>query len=312
MLQQIMTGQTKAIILLGVAMGLFLYFLPSVMAFVRAKKRFWLVLVLNIALTFVQSAIMQKLFPGLLTVHPGDVRGIWTTSLVVNFGPGWIALLVWALWPGESDPRLLRAQQTKTYDAFMALPLILWFAYGALQLRPVLAHDVGLIASGSATLFNWVQFVALSMTALFDMLLIYLLMVRDTPVAKSRGALPRIFAFAGTFLGVGILQLPGLSPGAVAAGQKFFDHARGAQAGDRRALCPCAPSPLHGGDDQHRGHRAAVRRALVVAGRTGRDGPLMGPQLFRGAGAGGHLSGIWRLSCAHQAVHTGTYLTQSP
>jgi protein-S-isoprenylcysteine O-methyltransferase Ste14 len=208
MLQQILTGQAKAIILLGAAVGLFLYFLPSVLAFVRAKKRFWLVLILNIALTFVQSVIVQKLFPGLLAFQAGNVSSMWTTSLVVNFGPGWIALLVWALWPGMTDPRLIRARQTKTYDAVAALPLILWFAYGALQLRPVLAHDAAMVASGAATLFNWVQLVALSMTALFDLLLIYLLMVRDTPVAKSRGALPRIFAFAGTFLGVGILQLP--------------------------------------------------------------------------------------------------------
>src|SRR5665213_2287577 len=109
MLQQIMTGQAKAIILLGVAVGLFLYFLPSVLAFVRAKKRFWLVLILNVALTFVQSAIMQKLFPVVLTVHPGDTAGLWTTSLIVNFGPGWVALVIWALWPGATDPRLARA-----------------------------------------------------------------------------------------------------------------------------------------------------------------------------------------------------------
>ncbi|HMH64070.1 MAG TPA: isoprenylcysteine carboxylmethyltransferase family protein [Rhizomicrobium sp.] len=208
MLQGILTGQTKGILLLGIALGLFLYLLPSVVAFVRGKKHFWVVLVLNIVLTFVQSAIVQKLFPSLLAIQPGNVGSIWITGLVVNFGPGWVALLIWALWPSESDPRLLRAQNTKAYDTIAALPLILWFAYGALQLRAVLAHDAAQIAGGSATLFTWVQFVSLSMAALFDLLLVYLLVVRDTPVAKSRGVLPRVFAFAGTFLGVGILQLP--------------------------------------------------------------------------------------------------------
>jgi len=207
MLQGILTGQAQGILLLGVAVGLFLYFLPSVLAFIRGKKRFWLVLVLNIALTFVQSLVLQKLFPGLLVVQPGNPAGVAMTMLVANFGVGWVALLIWALWPGESDPRLLRAQETKTYDAITALPLILWFAYGALQLRAVLAHDGAMIAAGTATLFTWVQFVSLLMAVLFDLLLIYLLVVRDKPIAKSRGVLPRVFGFAGTFMGVGILQL---------------------------------------------------------------------------------------------------------
>jgi protein-S-isoprenylcysteine O-methyltransferase Ste14 len=207
MLQGILTGQAQGILLLGVAVGLFLYFLPSVLAFIRGKKRFWLVLVLNIALTFVQSLVLQKLFPGLLVVQPGNPAGVAMTMLVANFGVGWVALLIWALWPGESDPRLLRAQETKTYDAITALPLILWFAYGALQLRAVLVHDGAMIAGGTATLFTWVQFVSLLMAVLFDLLLIYLLVVRDKPIAKSRGVLPRVFGFAGTFMGVGILQL---------------------------------------------------------------------------------------------------------
>jgi protein-S-isoprenylcysteine O-methyltransferase Ste14 len=129
-------------------------------------------------------------------------------ALIANFGLGWLVLMVWALVPGEPSLRLLRAQQTKYYDAIAALPLILWFAYGALQLRPVLAHDAHLIAAGTASLFNWVQFVSLSLAGLFDLLLIYLLVVRDRPVAKSKGVLPRVFGFVGTFLGVGILQLP--------------------------------------------------------------------------------------------------------
>jgi protein-S-isoprenylcysteine O-methyltransferase Ste14 len=207
MLQGILTGQAKGILLLGVAVGLFLYFLPSVLAFIRGKKRFWVVLVLNIALTFVQSWVLQKFFPGLLVVQPGNLAGIAITMLVANFGVGWVALLIWALWPGKSDPRLLRAQETKYYDAITALPLILWFAYGALQLRAVLAHDGAMIAGGTATLFTWVQFVSLLMAVLFDLLLIYLLVVRDKPIAKSRGVLPRVFGFAGTFMGVGILQL---------------------------------------------------------------------------------------------------------
>ncbi|HSS14584.1 MAG TPA: methyltransferase, partial [Rhizomicrobium sp.] len=207
-LHQILTGQVKGAVLLGVALVLFLYFLPSLMAFNRAQKRFWIILFLNIPLTFVQSAILQKFFPGLLMIEPGNLVGMMVIGLIANFGIGWLALLVWSLMPGTPDPWLFRARETKTYDAIAALPLIFWFAYGALQLRAVLAHDGAMIAAGTASLLIWVRFFALLMAAGFNLLLIYLLMVRDKPVAKAHGAVPRIFAVLGTFAGVGILQLP--------------------------------------------------------------------------------------------------------
>jgi protein-S-isoprenylcysteine O-methyltransferase Ste14 len=116
--------------------------------------------------------------------------------------------MVWALLPGEPDPRILKVQETKYYDAIAGLPLILWFAYGVLQLRAVLAYDWSLIAAGTAALYNCVQFFALLAAASFDLLLVYVLAVRDRPVAKSRGLLPRAFGVIGTFAGVGILQLP--------------------------------------------------------------------------------------------------------
>ena len=208
MLQGILTGQAKGIVLLGTAIGLLLYFLPSILAFMRGQKRFWIVLVLNVALTFVQSVIFQKLFPGLFVIRPGNLSDTLLVSVIANFGPGWLALLLWTLVPGETDPRLIKAQGTKAYDAVTALPLILWFGYGALQLRAVLAHDGAIILAGTANLFIWVQFFSLLAAAAFDLLLVYLLLVRDRPVAKSRGVMPRIFGFVGTFMGIGILQLP--------------------------------------------------------------------------------------------------------
>ncbi len=206
--QQIATGQTKSITLLALAVGFFFYFLPSVVAFVRGHRHFWLIFILNILLTFVQSLVFHALYPGLFMTAANDVGHALLVGLLANYGPGWVVLMVWALLPGEPDPRLLRARETKYYDAFAALPLILWFAYGVLQQRPVLVNDAHLIAAGTATLFHWLQFVSVSLVVLFDLLLIYLLVVRDRPVAKSRGVLPRLFGFVGTFLGVGILQLP--------------------------------------------------------------------------------------------------------
>jgi protein-S-isoprenylcysteine O-methyltransferase Ste14 len=208
MLQQILTGQAKSISLLLWALFIFIYFLPSVAAFARGHRRFFIVLVLNVLLSPVQGAILHFLWPGILTVDPRNPVGAAFTAGLANLGPGWIALMVWALLPGEPDPRILKAQETKIYDAVTALPLILWFAYGVLQLRAVLVYDWSLIVAGTAVLYNWVQFFALLAAASFDLLLIYVLAVRDRPVAKSQGILPRAFGVIGTFAGVGILQLP--------------------------------------------------------------------------------------------------------
>jgi protein-S-isoprenylcysteine O-methyltransferase Ste14 len=208
MLQAILTGQVKGAVLLAMATGLLLYFLPSILAFMRGQRRFWIVLVLNIALTFVQSTVFHKFFPGLFAIRPGNIADALFVSIVANFGPGWLALMIWSALPDETDPRLIRAQNTKTYDAIVALPLILWFGYGAFQLRAVLVRDAAMIAGGTASLFIWMQFFSLLAAAAFDLLLVYLLLVRDRPVAKSKGVMPRFFGFIGTFMGIGILQLP--------------------------------------------------------------------------------------------------------
>jgi len=205
---QIVTGQAKSITLLAIAVALFLYFLPSVVAFARGHRRFFPILLLNVLVEPVQSVLLHYLAPSFLAVDPNNAASALMVALVVNFGIGWVALMAWALAAGEPDPRLLKARETKYYDAITALPLILWFAYGALQIRPVLVNDMHLMGSGAATLFTYVQFASLSLVTLFDLLLIYLLVVRDRPVAKSKGVLPRAFGFIGTFFGVSILQLP--------------------------------------------------------------------------------------------------------
>src|SRR5712671_3854335 len=122
MLQEILTGQTKGIALLSMAFALFLYFLPSLLAFARAHRHFLPILVLN------------------------TLASVGMTVALISFGPAWLALLIWSLLSGEPDPRWLKARGTKAYDTVAALPLILWFTYGALQLRAVLAHDGAMIA----------------------------------------------------------------------------------------------------------------------------------------------------------------------
>jgi len=208
MLQQILTGQTKGVALLMGAAILFLYLLPSVIALARAHRRFIPILVLNLAVSLIQALIASKLFPALLVFDPQNLPSLLKVAALITFGPGWLALLVWSLLPGAPDPRLMRFRQTKTYDTIAALPLILWFAYGALQLRAVLVYDAGQMTAGTASLYVWVQFISLTMAAIFDLMLVYLLVVRDRAVGRSKGMWPRVFGVVGTFMGVGILQLP--------------------------------------------------------------------------------------------------------
>ncbi len=208
MLQQILTGQAKSISLLIWAAFLFVYFIPSLLAFARGHARFFIILVLNVLLSPVQGIVLHFVWPAILVIDPRNPVGMALAAIIANLGVGWIALMAWVLVPGEPDPRILRARETKYYDVVAALPLILWFAYGVLQLRAVLAYDWSLIAGGTAHLFTWVQFIALLSAATFDLLLVYVLSVRDRPVARSQGLLPRAFGVVGTFAGVGILQLP--------------------------------------------------------------------------------------------------------
>lgn len=208
MLQAILTGQMKSFPLLLIAVAIFIYFLPSMLAFLKGHRRFYLIVALNILISPVQSYALQILFPGFMPAAPGLDMHTVLVMVIANLGPGWLALLFWSLQPGEPDPRLVRAQDTKFYDTIAALPLILWFAYGAWQIRPYIINDILLITTGRGSLFAWVQLFSLTAAAGFNLLLVYLLIVRDKPVRKSKGWLPRFCAFMGTFLGVGMLQLP--------------------------------------------------------------------------------------------------------
>ncbi|MGH6829225.1 MAG: isoprenylcysteine carboxylmethyltransferase family protein, partial [Rhizomicrobium sp.] len=95
----------------------------------------------------------------------------------------------------------------KIYDLLAGLPLMLWFGYGVVKLRPNLVQDArDLLASPGNLLFG-LRFFALFASALFNLLLIYLVVVRTPPIRRSRGIAPRLAALAGTYLGVGILYL---------------------------------------------------------------------------------------------------------
>jgi len=87
------------------------------------------------------------------------------------------------------------------------LPLIIWFAYNVVVMRPRLAVLGNSMLAGEADLLSWLLFFSLLFSALFCLVSVYLLVIRDKPVLRVQGALPRIAAVTGTFLGVGMLQL---------------------------------------------------------------------------------------------------------
>jgi protein-S-isoprenylcysteine O-methyltransferase Ste14 len=95
----------------------------------------------------------------------------------------------------------------KFYDLAAGLPLILWFGLGVVKMRPnLVANARALLVEPDDLLLN-LRFFALLASAAFNLLLIYLVVVRTEPVRRASGLLPRACGFAGTFLGVGILQL---------------------------------------------------------------------------------------------------------
>jgi protein-S-isoprenylcysteine O-methyltransferase Ste14 len=95
----------------------------------------------------------------------------------------------------------------KLYDFAAGLPLFLWFGYGAIKLRPDLAADARALLAAPDSLLANLRFFALFAAMAFNLLLIYLIVVRTEPVRRASGILPRLYGFAGTFLGVGILYL---------------------------------------------------------------------------------------------------------
>jgi len=191
----------------GVVVVLYLYLAPSIIAFMRAHPRFWAILVLNILLAPVQATISQYFFA---FPHPGStIAELFAMSLLVLFGPGWLALVIWSLLKNAAqNTRLLAWRDTKTYDLVVALPLIAWFVNSAMQMRPHLSFLGGLIMSGLADSLMFLQFGSLIFSALFCLLCVWLLLIRDKPVLRAQGLLPRIAALAGTFLAVGMLRLP--------------------------------------------------------------------------------------------------------
>ena len=165
-------------------------------------------------------------------------------------------------------------RQTKAYDFLAGLPLILWFGYGLINLRPSLAADArALLMQPDSLLFN-LRFFALFAAAIFNLLLIYLVVVRTRPVRRAAGFGPRLCGFAGTFLGVAILNLKpvllSLSWQAVAAGLVFAGSLGSAivlaQLGKAFSIMPEARVLVTGGPYAWARHPLYVMEIITLIG----------------------------------------------
>jgi protein-S-isoprenylcysteine O-methyltransferase Ste14 len=162
----------------------------------------------------------------------------------------------------------------KLYDLAAGLPLILWFGYNTARLRPNLAANARAVLEQPDSLLANVRFFALFAAVAFNLLLIYLVVVRTEPVRRSAGLMPRLCGFAGTFLGVGILYLKPvpLSPAwQVAAAALVFAGSLGSvivlgRLGKSFSIMPEARALVTGGPYAYARHPLYAMEFLTLAG----------------------------------------------
>jgi protein-S-isoprenylcysteine O-methyltransferase Ste14 len=201
-----MSNVNSGALLLGAVLVLYLYFTPALVAFMRGHNRFWLLLGLNLVLPILQFYAVMKFFPIPIPTLPQWEQVVVTLMLLT--GPVWLVLMHQARAPITApDAKLKAFRDTKLFDFLAALPLILWFAQSAMQMRPHLVRTGGALLGGTADLLTGLLFFSLLFSMLFCLLSVWLLVIRDKPVLRSQGILPRLAALAGTFLGVGMLRL---------------------------------------------------------------------------------------------------------
>ena len=95
---------------------------------------------------------------------------------------------------------LEKFRRGKLYDLMMGLPLIAWFVYVMIGMRPELTDDARAVLAQPGNLMFNLRFCGYVAAAAFAFLNIYMIVMRTAPVLRARGILPRAFAIAGTFL----------------------------------------------------------------------------------------------------------------
>ncbi len=162
----------------------------------------------------------------------------------------------------------------KLYDFAAGLPLILWFGYNTVRLRPNLVANARAVVEEPDSLLANMRFFALFAAVAFNLLLIYLIVVRTEPVRRATGLMPRLCGFAGTFLGVGILYLKPVTlslPWQVAAAFLVFAGSLGSvivlsRLGKSFSIMPEARTLVTGGPYAYARHPLYAVEFVILAG----------------------------------------------
>ena len=101
-----------------------------------------------------------------------------------------------------------KVEDSRLYNLLTAAPLIAWYGFCLSYELPALALQIAETNIATAD----IQFLAILAskiaTAVFFVVMAFLLALRRRPRAKATGFYPRFAAFAGTYLGVGMVLLP--------------------------------------------------------------------------------------------------------
>ena len=110
------------------------------------------------------------------------------------------------------DPALAKSwrefQTTKLYDVLAAAPVILVFGSSAAHVAKGLLAAVLRTDFSSIDVIFAISLLRQAMGLVLILLLMSFLILRNPAKAKAKGLMPRIAAFAGTYLGVLIVWLP--------------------------------------------------------------------------------------------------------
>ncbi|MGD0191067.1 MAG: isoprenylcysteine carboxylmethyltransferase family protein [Rhizomicrobium sp.] len=96
----------------------------------------------------------------------------------------------------------------KIFDLLACSPLVVWYGIWIVKQAPGLAHDVAKLVAPQASFLPVIDVFSRLAVFLFAAVLIFMLVARRPAAAKAPGVFPRLAAFLGAYLGVGILTLP--------------------------------------------------------------------------------------------------------
>jgi protein-S-isoprenylcysteine O-methyltransferase Ste14 len=112
--------------------------------------------------------------------------------------------------PGEEALVSRGMPNAKIYDLLACTPLLVWYGICLTRQIPELAHEVAtlMLPQSQSGLLPAIDALSKLAVLMFAALLIFMLVSRRPAAAKAKGIFPRVTAFFGAYLGVGILMLP--------------------------------------------------------------------------------------------------------